>query len=342
MVKRILAGLAIILVLCLATLFVLGIVWQSTSHGKLDFKAAIILKFRGALTKQTPRTPARMRADESARTKSLQGAPDPGASIREKSIPGPGGKLALRVYTPQGDGPFPLVLFFHGGGWVIGSLDSGQAACSTIAAAARAVVVSVDYRLAPEHPFPAALDDCYAALEWAAAHGAEIGGNPARIGVAGTSAGANLAAATALAARDRKGPRVYSQALVYPAVNLWAFDTESFRLFSDGYALSREDVDFFVGCYIPDAAARKNPYASPLLAPSLNGLPPALVVTAGFDVLRDEGREYARRLEAAGVACERAEYPTMVHGFVNMGRLFPEAADAILRVASFLAANLRH
>jgi acetyl esterase len=341
MLKRILTVLAIVLVLCLAALFVLGSVWQNTAHGKLDFKAALILKMRSVLTKNVPRTAAQMRSDESARGKSLQAAPDAGVSIRDLSIAGPGGTLPLRVYTPRGDGPLPLVLFFHGGGWVIGSLDSAEAACSKIAAAARAVVISVDYRLAPEHPFPAAIDDSFAALEWTSANGKSLGGDPAHIGLAGFSAGANLAAATALMARDRKGPRLSCQALVYPAVNLCALDTASFRSFSDGYALSREDVEFFIGCYVPDAAARKNPYVSPLLAPTLAGLPPALVITAGFDVLRDEGRDYAGRLSRAGVACEHAEFPTMVHGFVNMGRLFPEAGDALAKVSAFLAKRLR-
>jgi acetyl esterase len=200
-----------------------------------------------------------------------------------------------------------------------------------------AVVVSVDYRLAPEHHFPAAVDDCYAALEWVSRNSGRLNVDASRIAVGGSSAGGNLTAAVALMARDRDGPRLAYQVLIYPATNLFELTTPSHRQFADGYGLTREHVEFFRDAYLPEASDRKNPYASPLLAESLENLPPAILVTAGFDVLKDEGIAYAERLEAAGVPTVRASYPSMIHGFITMDRIFGEAEDAIDEIAAALS-----
>ncbi|TAL33212.1 MAG: alpha/beta hydrolase [Spirochaetes bacterium] len=341
MIKRILVATAVLLTLVAVIVFFLGTHWQRTEFGKLDFKAAILLKMRSALQEKAAPKVARLRADEASRGKSLQEHPMAVARIRDMEMPGGAGAIPLRVYTPSGNAPFPILLFFHGGGWVMGDLDSADSACRFLANTVLCVVVSVDYRLAPEHPFPAAIDDCYAALVWVHANGKTLDGDPGRIGVAGMSAGANLAAAAALMARDKAGPRISCQALAYPAVNLSALDTPSFRHFAEGYGLTSEMVDFFIRCYLFDETAGKNPYASPLLAGNFSKLPPAIVITAGFDVLHDEGREYAERLNAAGVNTVYSDYPTMIHGFLNMGKVFPEANAALSEIAAFAARTLR-
>lgn len=237
------------------------------------------------------------------------------AGARDTRIAGPAGELKLRIYTPNGKGPFPILMYFHGGGFVIGDLDTFDSLCRETCAGAGVVVVSVDYRLAPEHPFPAASDDCLAATRWAAAHAAEINGDAGRIGVSGDSAGGNLATVTALRLRDEGGPALKAQLLVYPVVDADPDAYPSMTENAEGYLLSRKDMEWFVGHYVKDAAALTSTVLRPLKAESLKGLPPALVITAEFDPLRDEGNAYAAKLEAAGVAVESKCYEGAIHGF---------------------------
>jgi acetyl esterase len=329
MIKRILISLLGVLAAAIALLLILGYFWSRTEHGVLDYKTAIVLKLRDVFSGEDVLDAARLREEGIARAHLLQGRPVEIAKVGEMKIPGPAGEIPIRVYWPLESGPLPVLVYYHGGGWVIGDLDTNDNICRLLSKGASAVVVSVDYRLAPEHPFPAAVEDSYAALEWVSRNAARLNADPSRIAVGGGSAGGNLAAAMALMARDRGGPRLAHQVLIYPATNLFELSTESHRHFADGYGLTRAHVEFFRESYLPEARDRSNPYASPLLAESLEGLPPAIVVTAGFDVLRDEGIAYAERLEAAGVAAVVSNYPRMIHGFVSMGRLFGEAEDAI-------------
>jgi acetyl esterase len=270
-----------------------------------------------------------MRQEAVSRARTLQGRPVALARVEEMKIPGPAGEIPIRVYWPEEDGPLPALVFYHGGGWVIGNLDTSDSLCRMLSKKASVVVVSVDYRLAPEHPFPAAVDDSYAALVWVSRNAGSLGVDPSRVAVGGGSAGGNLTAAVALMARDRGGPALAYQVMIYPATNLLYLDTDSHRDFAEGYGLTREHVEFFRDRYLPEVADRSSPYASPLLAESLEGLPPAIVITAGFDVLRDEGGLYAERLEAAGVPAIHANFPSMIHGFVSMDRVFGEAEEAI-------------
>jgi acetyl esterase len=240
---------------------------------------------------------------------------EPVGRIYERTIPGPGGDLRVRVYEPaSGAGPFPGLVWFHGGGWVIGSLDENEATCRALCRQAGCVVMSVDYRLAPEYRFPAAAEDAYAAVHWIAGHGAEIGVDGSRLAVAGESSGGNLAAVTALMARDRGGPPLVLQLLASP-VTAPPGDRKSYVEYADGYFLSRGSMEWFFQLYPRDADDLRNPYLAPLLAEDLSGLPPALVMTAEYDVLRDEGEEYAHRLLDAGVPCELVRYPGQIHGF---------------------------
>ncbi|MEM6703535.1 MAG: alpha/beta hydrolase [Acidobacteriota bacterium] len=256
-------------------------------------------------------------------------------SVADRTIAGPAGEIALRIYRPTAEDGLPLLVYYHGGGWVIGDLDTHDRACRELAEGSGCVVVSVDYRLAPEAPFPAAVDDSYAALEWVAAHAEEFGGDARRLAVGGDSAGGNLAAVLCLLARDRGGPKIAFQLLVYPAVDM-RFAHASVDENGEGYVLTKEHMAFFRGHYMPPEADLEDPRASPLLADSHEGLPPALVITAEFDPLRDEGEAYGAALNADGVPVEVSRYDGQVHIFFQLTpmlegarRAMKEACDAL-------------
>jgi acetyl esterase len=234
-------------------------------------------------------------------------------------IPGPPGGIPVRLYRPSGDTGLPVFILLHGGGWVMGDMDTHDNMARFICQRAQCLVLSVNYRLAPEHPFPAAVEDSFAAICWAAEHAAEIGGDPHRLLVGGDSAGGNLAAVVAHMAARQGGPNLVGQVLLYPATNGASLDTPSYQDFGGrDYSLSRHDMEWFMGQYLPNPAGWLDPRASPLLEQDLHGLAPALVVTAEFDVLRDEAEEYARRLEAAGGRVTLLRCNGMTHGFLSM------------------------
>ena len=255
----------------------------------------------------------------SRRERALFAEPPELPRVSDVEFDGPASRLPVRVYTPPGTGPFRTLVFFHGGGWVVGDVDHADVDCRCLCRDTGSLVISVGYRLAPEAAFPAALDDCYAALEWAAREAPPLGGDPRRLAVGGDSAGGNLAAAVALVARDRGGPAISHQILIYPVTDC-AFETPSYEEFAEGYWMSRDDMRWVWECYIgEDAAYADDPRASVLRAADLAGLPPAVIVTAGCDVLRDEGNRYAERLFEAGVPVRLLEYPGQIHGFWSCG-----------------------
>ncbi|KTG10340.1 alpha/beta hydrolase [Haloprofundus marisrubri] len=248
-------------------------------------------------------------------------------------------EIPVRVYRPAGDGPFPTLVYYHGGGWTLGTLDSIDGVCREFARRANCLVVSVDYRLAPEHPFPTAVDDAYATVEWVADHASAFDGDPTRLGVAGTSAGGNLAAVTALRAREMDGPTISHQTLLYPMISR-AFDRDSYTENAEGYLLSTRDVRWFWEQYLRSPVDAYNPFAAPILAADLSDLPPATVVTAGYDPLRDEGVAYADRLADEGVAVEHRHYPGMVHGFLSLTDDVDAAEEAMTTVADDIRGQL--
>jgi acetyl esterase len=260
---------------------------------------------------------------------------EPVAAVADRTMPGPHGEIPLRLYTPAGAGPFPILLYLHGGGWVMGNLETHDDLCRSLCRRAGALVVAVDYRLAPEHPFPVALDESCAALAGVVERADEIGGDPARLAVAGDSAGGNLAAALALRVRDAGGPALALQVLIYPALN-YAFDTASYHELADGYGLTRPEMIFFWNHYLASPADGEHPYASPLRAPDLSDLPPALVITAGYDPLRDDGEAYAARLARAGTPARLTRYAAMNHGFVSRAGIFAHGRRAIDEIAGAL------
>ena len=263
--------------------------------------------------------------------------------VRDLAAEGPLGPIPLRVYRPAGmtdSRKLPALIFFHGGGWVIGDLETHDVACRQITAEAGVSVIAVDYRLAPEHKFPAAVDDAWAATRWIAAHAAELGIDAERVAVGGDSAGGNLAAVVALLARDAGGPRIRLQILTYPVTDL-ASESRSYEELADGYMLTRDSMRWFRAQYLAKDDEAADWRVSPLRAPSLAGLPPALVITAGYDPLRDEGEAYARRLREEGVAVDAVCFGGMIHGFVPMGRLIDTAFRAVTLIAGSLRYALR-
>ena len=255
----------------------------------------------------------------------------PVASTRDVTIPGPAEPMHARIYRPdanEGD-TLPTVLFIHGGGFVIGSVETHDNQARAICRATQSVVVSLDYRLAPETKWPGAVEDSYAALAWAAEHIGELGGDPDHLAIAGDSAGGNLAAVTALLARDA-GPALCAQLLIYPVVDFDpTHDYPSRTDNADGYFLTTDDMLWFAESYVPADADTHDPRLSPLLAPDLSGLPPAVVLTAEFDPLRDEGEAYAAALEAAGVEVRQHRFDGLIHGFFDLGLLSAAAAKAV-------------
>ncbi|MGH8963671.1 MAG: alpha/beta hydrolase [Jatrophihabitantaceae bacterium] len=274
-----------------------------------------------------------------AQTWNKSGPFQPVADVYERMIPGPGGELRVRVYVPEGSGPFPLLVWFHGGGWVIGTLYENEGACRALCRLAEAVVMSVEYRLAPEHPFPAAAEDAFAAVCWAAEHGEELRADPGRIAVAGESAGGNLAAVCALKARDTGAVRLALQILLAPVLGAPQDGRPSYTDFADGYFLSRASMEFFFDQYPRSTADLREAYLLPLAAEDLRGLTPALVMTAECDVLRDEGEEYAHRLTEAGVPCELVRYDGQIHGFFG---LLDDQLAVSAEAHATAAAALRH
>jgi len=288
---------------------------------KLHPKARAIVDQIAALPQLPSLTPVEARG----RPSPLEAAPEAVGSVTARTIPGPAGPMAVRIYRPR-DPLRAALVYFHGGGWVVGSLEGADASCRALANRSRCVVISIDYRLAPETKFPGAVEDAYAAVRWVAENAAELRIDPARIAVGGASAGGNLAAAAALASRDRGGPKIAFQLLTVPVTELSA-RAASYQEFAEGYGLSRADMEWYGSHYVRTAADADEPYASVLRA-DLHGMPPAFVITAECDPLRDDGEAYAEKLRKLGVAARYKRYPGMFHGFMSFPSALPEGAEA--------------
>lgn len=255
--------------------------------------------------------------------------------IEDRTVPGPHGDVPVRIYRPSGEEPLPITMWFHGGGWVIGNIETNDATCRALADQSQAIVISVDYRLSPEHKFPVPFDDCYASTCWAADNAASFGGDPGRLAVAGASAGGNLAATVALKARDENGPDLVYQALIYPVTD-HDFSYSSYEENRVGFGLEYDTMVYFWNSYLRDDGDASNPYAVPMTADDLKGLPPAYVLTVEYDPLRDEGEAYAQRLISAGVPTKLTRYDGMIHAFFNAGIPFDQTWTAIAETAGEL------
>jgi acetyl esterase len=303
----------------------------------LDHDAEILLKMIQEANRPTFESVGAVAARDlyMAGRKALSPDPMPIAETRDIAIPGPGGPIPARLYRSAKNGTLPVLVFLHGGGWVVGNIDSHEAMCRHLANRAECAVLSVDYRMGPEHKFPAAVEDCFAATVWTAGNAAALGVDPGRLAVGGDSAGGNLAAVVSLLARDKRAPRISCQILIYPATDA-AMRHDSVARYAEGYVLTRATMRWFYEQYLrtPDDAADWR--VSPLLAPDLSRLPPAYVLTAGYDPLCDEGDAYAARLAAAGVPVTHRRFPGQVHGFVTNGRVIRAAETALDEVAAAL------
>lgn len=260
--------------------------------------------------------------------------------IEDIRIPGPAGEIPARVYAPRAGGaPLATVAYFHGGGWVQGDLETHHGLCARLAKHAGALVVAIDYRLAPEHKFPAAVEDCLAAYRWVRARGRDVGADPARVAVAGDSAGGNLSAVVSQRAAGGGTPVPTCQVLIYPAVD-FSLETDSHRELADGHVIPRDRTVWYTEQYLRSEADKADPRASPLRAPSLAGQPPTLIVTGGFDPLRDEGKAYGDRLREAGVDVVHREYPGQIHAFVSLTKAIPQGMACTLEIAEYLRQRL--
>jgi len=300
-----------------------------------------MLRLNGLVSVAEGRSPEEARKENRAGAAAAAGPPLSMERVEERSIPGPAGSIPARLYVPPAAAPRPrpLLVYFHGGGWTIGDLDTHDGACRFLAAHSGAAVLSVGYRLAPEHPFPAPVEDALAAFCWAAESATDIEADPARIAVGGDSAGGNLAAAVSLLARDSDGPRPAMQALLYPATDAVG-GQRSRDLFAAGFLLTKADMDWFERHYMPEPAMREDPRVSVLRAADHSDLPPAYVATAGFDPLRDEGEAYAERMRAAGVRVALRRHPELIHGFANLTGVNRSARAAMLELAGALRLGL--
>jgi acetyl esterase len=275
----------------------------------LDQRAALGVRSADELTVEAAR-------EQAVRVARAMGKGRSVGAVEDRVIPAPHGEIPIRHYAPDAAGPHPVFVYFHGGGWVVGNLETVDVFCRMITHAAGCAVVSVNYRHAPEHKFPAAADDAYAATQWVAQHPGALGVDAARLAVGGTSAGGNLAAVVAQLARDRGRPPIALQLLIVPVID-YAFDTASYRENAEGYGLTTGAMRWFWRHYLRTEADGSDPRASPLRAQSLRGLPPAFVATAELDPLRDEGEAYAARLRGDGVPVTQRRYAGMIHGFLG-------------------------
>ncbi|MUG72293.1 alpha/beta hydrolase [Paenibacillus validus] len=302
----------------------------------LDPQAAAFLD----LIKSGGTPPLKMMTPEESRAlfaqmHALGGEIEAVAQVEDRHISVPDGQIKVRIYRPEGEGPFPILVFFHGGGYVFGDLETVDRPCRNLTNAARSVVVSVDYRLSPEYKFPVPVEDGYAALEWVSNQASTFQGDASRIAVGGDSAGGNLAAVVAILAQERGGPTIVSQVLLYPVTD-FSCNSNSYKENGQGYNLTEEDMLWFRKHYLGSEDDIQNVYVSPLLANSLSGLPPALILTAQYDPLRDEGAQYAARLKDSGVSVEYECYEGMIHGFFWFAGILDQGKHAIDRVANYL------
>ena len=337
MKKGIIWIFGILFVLCI-TGYVMINSWADTGHGKLNYKVAIILKFMELKGDDSLKDLEGLSAEESRKqlmqtVETFSDVPVELPKIINQTIPGPAGEIPIRIYIPVENKILPVALFFHGGGWVQGNLDSHDNVVRYLAARSGCIMVSVDYRLAPENPFPAAVEDAYTALTWVEGNAKSFKGDPTKIAVMGDSAGGNLSAVVAMMARDKNGPSISRQVLIYPATNLQALNTDSYKFFGEGFMLTRKKIEWFRAHYLPNKSDWSHPMVSPLLAKDHSHLPPATIITAQMDPLRDEGKQYADKLIQSGVDVRYHCFEGMIHGFISAGKVLNQAYGAMDEIA---------
>lgn len=326
----------ILAIIIVAFLFIKNLI--TTSYGKADMKIAVMMRINQYLNpnsiKGKPVKEIRQILNNDAAKWSAK--PIPFSNIKNISIETSINKIPIRIYTPEGGSKYPIIIYSHGGFWIEGNLDSRDNVCRKLAKNTKAIVVSVDYRLAPENPFPAGLDDVYNVVQWVFKNAESINGDAKHIAVAGDSAGGNISAVISQMARDKKGPHITCQVLIYPSTNIYELNSKSWSYVSNNLTISREDMERFISLYVPKKEDRKSPYASPLLAKDFKDLPHTLMIIAEIDSLRDEGKAYAEKLKEAGNQVVATIYKGCPHGFLTMDRISSAGDKALNEISLYL------
>lgn len=335
--KGILVFVVIVLILIMGAFLIVKKL-TTTSYGKVNMKVAVMLKahkyFNSNSIKGKPINEIRGSLNKDSTIWSAK--PIPFSNIKNVNIDISSTKIPVRIYTPEGDSKLPIIVYSHGGFWIGGNLDNCDNICRKLSQNTKAVVVSVGYRLAPENPFPAGVNDVYNVVQWVYKNAEDINGDAKHIAVAGDSAGGNIAAAVSQMVRDKNGPHITCQILVYPSTNLFELNSRSWSQLSNDFNISREDMEKYISLYIPKKEDRKDPYASPLLAKDFKGLPHTLIIIAEIDPLRDEGEAYAKKLKQAGDEVVVTMYKGSTHGFLAMDRISGEGNKALNQISLYL------
>ncbi len=349
MLKKMMITIIICLLLFAIAIASLVYHWSNTPYGKLDFRLAVPFHLLAMLEKLENKSEEEIQNDfnDPIAMNKMRQQVSAGAAVTSKKVLFSGNitdkiiknddtEIPIRIYTPNGNGPFPLLVYYHGGGFTFGNLELSDNVCRSISQKGSIIVLSVDYRLAPEHPFPSGLADAYAALNWAAENAKDINVMLGRIAVAGDSSGGNIAAAVSLMCKDKSPGLIGLQILIYPVLNLVFLETDSYNNFATGYGLTKQQMAHIIKAYVRDSSDLTNQLASPIYAKDLSNLPPTLIISAEFDILRDEGEIYARKLKEAGILVKYIRYDTMAHGFITANRLVSEAEKAIDNIVAEL------
>lgn len=309
-----------------------------SKKGNINIKIAIRLQLDKIINSKTENNISMTEIREHINSEAIKWSkqPIPFSNIQNTYIDAFYSKIPVRIYTPTGNRPFPIIIYSHGGGWIAGSLDIFDSFCRKLSLKTNAIVISVDYRLAPENPFPSALNDVYNVLLWVNDNAKSINGDKNKIALAGDSSGGNIMAVISQISKDKSGPNIICQVLIYPATNIYELTTKSWSTFANNDFLSRKDMEKFISMYVPEKEDRKNPYASPLLAETFINLPKTLIILAEIDPLYDDGIEYGKKLKEAGIQIEIKKYTGVPHGFITMDKVSNKSNEAIEHISSYL------
>lgn len=336
--RRSIKIISIIVVILSITVFFAIKNLTKTNDGKLNTYFAVKLQLDKILNPKSIKGQSIEEIRHYLNTQSIKWSnkPIPFSNIKDSTIEVSTEKIPVRIYTPEGNGNFPIIIYSHGGFWIEGNRDTCDNVCRKLSQNTKAIVISVDYRLAPENPFPAGLNNVYNILQWTYKNAKSINGDEKNIAVVGDSAGGNLSAAVSLMSRDKNGPPIVCQVLIYPSTNIFELKTKSWSYFANKFNISVEDMEKYISLYAPREEDRKNPYASPLLSKDFSKLPDTLVITAEIDPLRDEGEYYGEKLKESGVQVDISRYEGIIHGFITMDKITNKADDALNEISLFL------
>jgi len=336
--KRTIKLISVILLLIIITGFFIIKNLTKTSGGNLNMYVAVNLKLNKIFNPNSIKgKPVKeIRSYLNAQSTKWSTKPIPFSNIKNTTIEINSEEIPVRIYTPEGGSNIPIIIYSHGGFWIAGNLDTIDSVCRKLSQNTKAIVISVDYRLPPENPFPAAVNDVYNVLQWTYKNAESIDGDKKHIALAGDSAGGNISAAVSLMSRDNNGSEITCQVLIYPSTNIFELNSKSWSYFTNNFNTSMEDMEEYISLYVPRKEDRKNPYASPLLAKDFKELPDTLIITAEIDPLRDEGEAYGKKLKEAGIQVDITRYQGVPHGFITMGNITNKADEALNKISLYL------